>query len=632
MKLLIVPPPYNDESFGGYILRLTELNYYETPKIIYKIGLDSNQRISKNPYKIDPDSTKLKKLSNLVKLSCNKIWSMFLPFSFNVVNAVEHVKKYRTSTQAKYFSPSNRVCTQCLKKYKYIKKYWDIYLVTTCIEHKCYLINECPKCKKQLKYNRKKIEYCDCGLNLCNIQPKHVNNALDLELTSLILVKCKFISGKLNNKNQLNLTSLEEIVESVLTISRSFYNIRYITSPKTSIKDLHNIIIKSYDLFNDWPINYYNFLNKLCKENLGEKFGIGLFGQYYHKIFGPETRHNNKSLILLREGFETFIKTNWDNGNNSLLKRIDVKEEELRFVPLSKAADLLHKSEETIKKYIQDNILKGIIKHNGKSVLYLVEYKSVKEYMKNPPVTLNYEKKKKSLYELDDYISKIDLERILLVCETTIRDLVLEGILNPIKGPEIDQSHTRIFKKEELINFFSVLDSKIIDVKVTKQDLVSIHNARNLINCSFASFIKYIFSSKVKIIKKVSTSDVTINDYYFLKEDVINIFKKEINGLSLVELAALLKVSRSSVENWIDQGFIFSENKHGTKKIIKHSAVIEFKETYIPLVSISIFNKYDGRNTVKKLAGEGVLPVSGPTVNGKTGYLYLRKELNNILI
>lgn len=75
---------------------------------------------------------------------------MLLPFPLNNINPMRYTDKYKTHTHAKYFSTNNRICIECLKKSKYLKKWWDIFLVTTCPEHSCFLTDECPACFKKL--------------------------------------------------------------------------------------------------------------------------------------------------------------------------------------------------------------------------------------------------------------------------------------------------------------------------------------------------------------------------------------------------------------------------------------------------------------------------------------------------
>ena len=62
--LLRTPPPYEDESLGGYLIRLAQSNYYDSPNWILRLaGLPVKRRISLSAQSHQPS-----RLSQLIKL------------------------------------------------------------------------------------------------------------------------------------------------------------------------------------------------------------------------------------------------------------------------------------------------------------------------------------------------------------------------------------------------------------------------------------------------------------------------------------------------------------------------------------------------------------------------------------
>ncbi|WP_316570424.1 TniQ family protein [Neobacillus sp. YIM B06451] len=630
LELIILPEPYEDESFGGYFLRLAEKNFYPTPKYIYDLAITSSQKISGNPYKIDSNLTNLKQLGVLVNLPEKRLWSMLLPYQSEYSNPKTHIEKFKTQTSAKYFSTNNRICIECLKKSKYIKRWWDIFLVTTCPEHSCFLINECPTCNKKLKYNRSKIDFCECGFNLLFQESKPVKDSLDLILSKLILKVCNFTVGETVDKNPLNFVSFEELVDSILAVARTFFNHRYITSPNFTIMDLHEILKSCLIIFEKWPSNYFNALDVLREKNSSDNnIGIRRFGHFYQLLYGKETRRRNANLSLLRVGFKDYLKLNWQYENINLLKNMDINENDIEYVTKNKAAEILRKSEDTIKMLLEKGILKGKIKNNKSKNLYFIELSSIEEYKRLEEKPKKQERK--NFHELGELITKIDLERFLLISETTIKELVIEGIFNPVSGPEIGKNSTRIYETKELYSFFSTLDSKVnSNITCESSRLVSFKSARALINCHYADFIKYVFSSEIALMKiSNKDEDVNLNQYYFLKSEILNKVKQEINGFNIIEIGSLLGVSRQSVQNWI-QKELFTYKFHKGKKVIRLQDIEIFKNKYIPLVRVPFFNKHDCDNTVKKLNEIGIFPVSGFTKDKGKGYLYVKRDIEKI--
>jgi len=301
LELMKIPEPFVDESFGGYILRLAENNFYPTPKYIYEFAIKSSQKISGNPYKIDANLTNLERLGVLANLPEKSLWSMLLPYQADNSDPKTLREKFKTKTSEKYFSTNNRICVECLKTNKYIKRWWDIFLVTTYPEHSCFLMNECPACHKKLKYNRARIDMCQCGFNLLNQELKPVNDSLDLNLSKLILKVSNYTDIDPVDNNQLNFVSFEELVDSILAVARSFFSNRYITSPNFPITDLHEILKSSLTIFENWPNNYFKTLEEIQEKNSSNNdLGIRRFGHFYQLLFGKELKHHNANLSLKR--------------------------------------------------------------------------------------------------------------------------------------------------------------------------------------------------------------------------------------------------------------------------------------------------------------------------------------------
>lgn len=126
LRLLILPPPYIDESLGGYILRLTEKNDY--PNTNYYSFLNTNQRLANNPYKLDIVNTELDQLSILLNIKKDLLINMLIPFKEINSSTPLISNDYQTHTHSKFFSINNRICPQCLKESGYIKNIGIFFL------------------------------------------------------------------------------------------------------------------------------------------------------------------------------------------------------------------------------------------------------------------------------------------------------------------------------------------------------------------------------------------------------------------------------------------------------------------------------------------------------------------------
>lgn len=61
---------------------------------------------------------------------------------------------------------SSRYCPECLKGRQIWRQEWELTLFTVCPIHKCYLIETCTDCGKQLTWKRRQLLFCDCGAQL----------------------------------------------------------------------------------------------------------------------------------------------------------------------------------------------------------------------------------------------------------------------------------------------------------------------------------------------------------------------------------------------------------------------------------------------------------------------------------
>ncbi len=158
--LLRTPIPYKDESLAGYIIRLAEINYYQSPNWILNLaGLKANKGIYLYDNLLEPSL-----LSKLVRLDDKQLCFMTL-LAHDTVNEsnYRHYKIYKYGV---------RLCPQCLKEFNYSRKIWDWYIVKACALHQCKLIYECPNCQKKIKWARPGVSLCKCGFDFRSHTPE----------------------------------------------------------------------------------------------------------------------------------------------------------------------------------------------------------------------------------------------------------------------------------------------------------------------------------------------------------------------------------------------------------------------------------------------------------------------------
>ena len=151
--LLRTPTPYEDESLAGYLIRLSESNYYHSPNWILQLaGLHINRRILivKNPY--EPSQ-----LSQLIQMTDQQLILM--------ASLPSQLSSLITSHQYTLYKFAIKLCPHCLTESAYCRKIWDWNLVKACYLHQCLLLKECPNCHKGIRWSRPAVTRCRCGFD-----------------------------------------------------------------------------------------------------------------------------------------------------------------------------------------------------------------------------------------------------------------------------------------------------------------------------------------------------------------------------------------------------------------------------------------------------------------------------------
>ncbi|MES1024885.1 TniQ family protein [Gloeocapsa sp. BRSZ] len=170
-KLLRRPRPKRDESLAGYIIRLTESNYYPSPNWIFHLSSLNKRGIYANLFY--PHKDDLHKLSLLLEIEEDILWSMAWT-SNKQSNSINQntVKIFGDLVPIQTISTRRvKLCPICLRSVPYSRSIWDLSFITTCPLHYCLLIDCCPQCGKEIKWSRPRVTICNCGFDWRNYQP-----------------------------------------------------------------------------------------------------------------------------------------------------------------------------------------------------------------------------------------------------------------------------------------------------------------------------------------------------------------------------------------------------------------------------------------------------------------------------
>ena len=176
--LLRTPPPYEDESLAGYVIRLAQSNYYSSPNWILRLaGLPVNRQISLSSKAPIPS-----RLSQLIKLSDEQLKIM--------TSLPPQLAKVMDPFPYNIYKHAIDLCPKCLLESPYCRQIWDWNSAGVCGFHQCLLISSCAGCQKKIRWVRAGVTRCQCGFDFRHQKTKSAS----LEQLNRFTYICKLVN------------------------------------------------------------------------------------------------------------------------------------------------------------------------------------------------------------------------------------------------------------------------------------------------------------------------------------------------------------------------------------------------------------------------------------------------------
>ena len=174
MILLIRPKWFEDESWGGYLLRLSEMNGLDgVTSLSRRLNLTVIELMLSSPHHVLP------------RLGIHQM-APALPSQLATGKGRTKWIRLHHSGRSIY----SRVCPMCLSQdqHPHVRSIWDLALNLVCKIHDRCLLDTCPNCSKPIDFLRPSISRCTCGQDFRLIDmlmvPDHlpiIERAFDVE-------------------------------------------------------------------------------------------------------------------------------------------------------------------------------------------------------------------------------------------------------------------------------------------------------------------------------------------------------------------------------------------------------------------------------------------------------------------
>lgn len=552
-RLVISPHPYNDESFLGYLFRLTKANLYDNITWILRLA-----RLQTNPLgKLALLSTNcpkdLRGFEELTGVNKEILASLFYT-PLNLQGQVDDylifghpVPRYTLRLQRP------KVCPLCLSEKPYARRMWDLAPITVCPIHKVLLYDKCPTCSRKISWHRKSLFECRCGRDWRRDSPSIVSED-ELEVARTIYALCEIpLQGTTHFRPEpIAALRLDEYLTSLFFIAGQFIGIMDTRGKRlaTSLTnpEIHSVLHKASQVFQDWPNNFYAFLDWKRESTPDIRHERGLrrdFGQYKSALY---VQLSADCYNFLRQAFEEYIATHWQGGYPTALRRLDHKARKNKcYLTVVETKRILKIAVPGIMKLLATNVLTRACETKSIKGVLLIESDGVwhlKEKLKNC-LTLN------------------EAKNHLGLNGTFILELVESRLLHPLRGPRIDGCKKWQFPEDDLRLFRRRVNDLIDSSYGCSQNgpirfglaLDAIQRAGGTCGTLFQA----VFDRKISVVN--GKQELGLSNLQFCGEDVHIFAHKEVARIhgefySVPEAAKLIGTNREVVYCLLRSGMI----------------------------------------------------------------------------
>lgn len=452
-KLIRCVQPNAEENLIGYVVRLTEINDYDTPSWILQLSGIKNYLHSKCNF-VCNSSIDLSYLAWLTGLSLDRL-SLLQYMRVNIESFGEGYLMCGLPVP-QYMIRINKpkVCPECLDALGYARRVWDFAPLTACPLHGRMLLADCPSCGKPVTWSRKRLSICQCGYDWRKTTAIRVQN-YELNVSRYIyelcgLTDCGPAKEYATRDNPLLELDLCTFTSALFFVASQFNGIidtrgKHLAPSKTNL-EIHILLSRAFQVFEQWPKNFFGFLDWRRAHSHDENFVKGLrrdFGQYKSALY---LQLSSVKLNFMRDAFEEYLATNWDGGNASVIVRVNRSSQHRRkYLSRREAKDALRIGVRRIDRLIEIKTLKAIVHQQGASKLILIEAASVVELK----------------LRLEKALGIKQVEMLLGITSKRIKELVKTNLLHPFRGPSIDKNSDWKFDSSEVKALLHALKQKV---------------------------------------------------------------------------------------------------------------------------------------------------------------------------
>ena len=641
-RLISRVAPKADESLLGYIVRLTESNDYDTPSWILQLADIQEYMQCKVNFSFN-DKLALLKLATLTGVELDKLTSLvYQPVDYSKRKSCNHL--VFGSPAPKYIIRPQlvKVCPGCLRESVYVRKIWELTLVTSCPIHKCLLLDHCPNCARRLPYNRKTVSCCTCNFDWRGVHPKRIKS-VELATSRQIYALCNlpgsiYCTSEEAKHNPIYTLRLLDFTLALFFIASQYKAIlctgvkrridtqgKCFNFPMTNA-EIHQLLCKGFSAYDNWPINFFAFLDWRREQGRNSKYTKGLsrdFAEYKYVLY---KQLDSPSLHFIREAFEEYLSARWCGGYASNIKRInEAARQKARYISFNDAVKVLKVGRNGLKALIAEGRINAIVRHVGKTNMTLIELRQINELRA----------------QLEQLLSVTQAKNMLGIDREHMPELLKHNLLRLHLHPT-DQSNPYRYNRQEINDLLLNIKARIPQRSSMRGSekisfTIALRSFRNH-GVGLGQVVKLVLDGKIS--PCAMKASCGLGGLIFYESDVANyqrlLVRRIVNDTVKVgEAARILGLQKTLAYFLINIGLLRANRVAiGKQRIlfITTKSIDKFSSDYILPATLAVPLHTSPAYLTKLLIAEKVKPVSGPTIDKGRWNIFRRRDLSKVNI
>ena len=640
-RLLFRVDPVAGESPRGYLCRTAHDHGYGSPNALAQIAglwVSGTGRVTG----LDQDAA-IKQLSYTLRLDPEEWGSM----------CYHHVKGRNRFKQRSFYGEAisaddlnyrkPRLCTACLRDYPIWWAVWDLGLIVACPVHRCFLLNQCPACKREIVWERPAVHKCRCGLDLRQVSSEPADPGL-VAINAIVCRAAKFTLAETAGVEvadfgfppellQLELGALLRFILFMGAINDgSILRRKQWPFRATDLAGAVAICRGAVALLRDWPRPLQDVLRRMIPQSANPSTlnFSDIFGNFYRHLFRVLPR---REFGFLHDAFEECVIKDWQGFIRGQHRYFSAAvRRNSHWVTANEAETIARISGTRIWDLARDGRLDAIflnVRQGGTRTECWIRRGSLARWVAARDA------------DLAPYMTRPEAEAALGLKNFTLATVAAAGAIRYVKGPERNfPARCFFFLREDVVKIKQAFEKHSVPVTEYSKpgEFIALRHAmKNYLGRDFALAAVIRAVVDASLVPTGRTSRFRgITGYLFRSEDLRKyrptpgVTAPRDGFLSFKEAAAVLGVRTNIIRGLVAQGLlgVAAGYRNGFAKLVSEKEVRRFAEGYVSTSVLAGRFRLNSGSLARHLNESGTPLLAIPNPDAGRGHAYfLRKDI-----